>query len=150
MRYLSRVMLWSLLLAFFIVLSVPVHAPAASRRPVVGKKGMGVAVEPLATKIGAEILKKGGNAVDAAVAVGFALAVTHPSAGNIGGGGFMIIRMANGDAVAIDYREKAPIKATATMYLDENGEYARNPNITTVSLRTGEESHPFKYRNHHL
>ena len=150
MRCLSRVMLWSLLLAFFIVLSVPVHAPAASRRPVVGKKGMVVAVEPLATKIGAEILKKGGNAIDAAVAVGFALAVTHPSAGNVGGGGFMIIRMANGDAVAIDYREKAPIKGTATMYMDENGEYARNPNITNVSRRTGEESHPFKYRNHHL
>ena len=150
MRCLSRVMFWSLLLALFIVLSVPVHAPAASKRPVVGKKGMVVAVEPLATKIGAEILKKGGNAIDAAVAVGFALAVTHPSAGNVGGGGFMIIRMANGDAVAIDYREKAPIKATATMYLDENGEYARNPNITNVSRRTGEESHPYNYRNHHL
>ncbi len=149
MRCLSRVTFWSLLLALFIVLSVPVHAPAASRKPVVGKKGMVVAVEPLATKIGAEILKKGGNAIDAAVAVGFALAVTHPSAGNVGGGGFMIIRMANGDAVAIDYREKAPIKGTATMYMDENGEYARNPNITNVS-RSGKESHPFKYRNHHL
>ena len=69
-----------------------------------------------------EILRRGGNAVDAAVAVGFALAVTHPSAGNIGGGGFMVVRMADGTLAAIDYREEAPGRATRDMYLDEAGE----------------------------
>ena len=68
------------------------------------------------------MLRKGGNAIDAAVAVGFALAVVHPSAGNLGGGGFMVIRLANGELLANDHREKAPLKAHRDMYLDENGE----------------------------
>ena len=75
-----------------------------------------------ASDVGIEILQAGGNAVDAAIAVGFALAVTHPSAGNIGGGGFMVIRMEDGTTAAIDYREKAPGKASRDMYLDEQGE----------------------------
>ncbi|HEV2642237.1 MAG TPA: gamma-glutamyltransferase, partial [Candidatus Elarobacter sp.] len=75
---------------------------------------------PLASEAGVEILKKGGNAVDAAVAVGMALEVTFPYAGNIGGGGFMMIRMANGDVAALDYREVAPLAATRDMYV-ENG-----------------------------
>ena len=133
-----------------LVIHTPLQASAASKPPVVAKKGMVTAVEPLATMVGAEILKKGGNAVDAAVAVGFALAVTHPSAGNIGGGGFMVVRLANGETVAIDYREKAPIKAHAKMYLDENDELARNENIIIPDYRTGEPVHPFNYRNHHL
>ena len=146
LRPVFRISLMIMLLIFL----APLQAWAASRSPVVAKKGMVTATEPLATKVGAEILKKGGNAVDAAVAVGFALAVTHPSAGNIGGGGFMIVRLANGQAVAIDYREKAPIKAHATMYLDENGEMSRNENISIPDYRTGELVHPFNYRNHHL
>ena len=77
--------------------------------------------EPHASQAGVEILQAGGNAVDAAVAVGFALAVTHPFAGNIGGGGFMLIRMAAGDAVFIDYREEAPGSASRNMYLDGSG-----------------------------
>ena len=76
----------------------------------------------IATRVGIEILKKGGNAIDAAVAVGFILAVTFPTAGNIGGGGFMLIRMADGREAVIDYREMAPLKAHRDMYLDKNGE----------------------------
>jgi gamma-glutamyltranspeptidase/glutathione hydrolase len=74
---------------------------------------------------GASVLAQGGNAVDAAVATGFALAVTHPSAGNIGGGGFMIVRTTSGDTTAFDYREKAPLKSTRTMYLDDDGRINR-------------------------
>jgi gamma-glutamyltranspeptidase/glutathione hydrolase len=84
---------------------------------------MVVSSDSLATQVGVEILKKGGNAVDAAVAVGFALAVTYPQAGNIGGGGFMVIRMANGETVTIDFREKAPMKASENMFLDGNGNF---------------------------
>ncbi len=133
-----------------ILLSFPVtDACAASRKPVVGKKGMAVAVEPMATKIAADILKNGGNAVDAAVALGLALAVTHPSAGNIGGGGFMVIRMADGTAVAVDYREKAPGKAHARMYLDEEGNRAVNPAIS-FTRSDGSTFHPATNRIHHL
>jgi gamma-glutamyltranspeptidase/glutathione hydrolase len=84
--------------------------------------GMVVAQERHAARIGVEILDRGGNAVDAAVAVGFAMAVTYPRAGNIGGGGFMVIHRASGEDVAIDYRETAPAAATPTMFLDANGE----------------------------
>src|SRR5512139_4059233 len=88
---------------------------------VSSKNGRVVSVLVLASDIGAAILAKGGNAVDAAVATAFALAVTHPSAGNIGGGGFMIIRLPNGTATTIDYRERAPAKATSTMYVGADG-----------------------------
>ncbi len=83
--------------------------------------GMVVAEEPLAADIGLQVLKNGGNAVDAAVAVGFALAVTHSLAGNLGGGGFMLVRLANGKTTFLDFRECAPQKATRDMYLDANG-----------------------------
>src|SRR3954451_23491798 len=84
---------------------------------VPSKDGMVVCTSAPACDAGAAILAKGGNAVDAAVATAFALAVTHPSAGNIGGGGFMVVRPANGDVTTFDYREKAPGKSTRTMYL---------------------------------
>lgn len=84
-----------------------------------------VSAHPLASEVGAEILKSGGNAIDAAIAVQFALAVVYPGAGNIGGGGFMVIRQNDGSTDAIDYREKAPGKATRTMYQDEEGEVIR-------------------------
>ncbi|MEZ5344303.1 MAG: gamma-glutamyltransferase [Pyrinomonadaceae bacterium] len=93
---------------------------------VSSKTGLVVSSYPDASKVGADILRQGGNAVDAAVATAFALAVTWPSAGNIGGGGFMIVRRPNGESVAIDYREKAPLGSTQTMYLDKNGEIDRS------------------------
>ena len=87
---------------------------------------MVVAQEPLAADVGVTVLKSGGNAVDAAVAVGFALAVTYPFAGNIGGGGFMLIRLADGRSTFVDFREKAPAKATHDMYLDPSGNVTRD------------------------
>src|ERR1700675_2033838 len=92
-----------------------------ARQPVHSQHAMVVAQEPLAADVGVAVLKAGGNAVDAAVAVGFALAVTHPFAGNIGGGGFMLVRFADGRTTFIDFRERAPEKATRGMYLDGNG-----------------------------
>ena len=86
-----------------------------------GKTFMVVSESPLATKVGQQVLAHGGNAVDAAVATAFALAVTHPTAGNIGGGGFAVVRVAPGKAVALDFREVAPAAATADMYLDKTG-----------------------------
>jgi gamma-glutamyltranspeptidase/glutathione hydrolase len=96
---------------------------AASRPPVRGKQGMVSSVSEIASQIGVDVLKRGGNAVDAAVAVGLALAVVWPSAGNLGGGGFMVIRLANGKATAIDYREMGPAAAHRNVYLNEKGEY---------------------------
>jgi gamma-glutamyltranspeptidase/glutathione hydrolase len=91
------------------------------RQPVRARQGMVVTQEPIATDVGVEILKQGGNAVDAAVAVGFALAATYPFAGNIGGGGFMLIRLADGRTSFMDFREKAPASASRDMYLDAVG-----------------------------
>ncbi len=91
------------------------------KRPVSARNGMVVSTQKLASEVGVEIMKKGGNAVDAAVAVSYALAVVHPSAGNIGGGGFMVIRFPDGTSRTIDYREKAPGKADRDMYLDDKG-----------------------------
>ena len=93
----------------------------AVRQPLRARHGMVVAMESIAADVGVSVLQKGGNAVDAAVAVGFALAVTHPFAGNIGGGGFMLIRFADGRSTFIDFRERAPEKATRNMYLDPSG-----------------------------
>src|SRR5579872_6594448 len=103
------------------LLTVSATLAAASTHPVHAQHGMVVTVHQLASQVGVEILKAGGNAVDAAVATGFALAVVHPPAGNIGGGGFMLIVMADGKAHFLDYREKAPAAATRDMYLDAQG-----------------------------
>jgi gamma-glutamyltranspeptidase/glutathione hydrolase len=106
--------------AFFFLAAGAGAQPAP---PVLAKNGMVASEEARATEIGVEILRQGGNAVDAAVAVGFALAVTLPESGNLGGGGFMVIRLANGKRnVAIDYRETAPAAATREMFLNETGE----------------------------
>jgi len=88
---------------------------------ITARHGMVVSASPIASSVGVEVLRQGGNAVDAAVAVGYALAVVFPQAGNIGGGGFMVIRMAEGRTAAVDYREKAPLKAHRDMYLDSEG-----------------------------
>jgi gamma-glutamyltranspeptidase / glutathione hydrolase len=103
----------------------PLHSQKAAES-VASHSGMVVSVSGLASDIGAAILGQGGNAVDAAVATAFALAVTHPSAGNIGGGGFMIIRLPDGKATTIDYRERAPLASTATMYLKADGTIDRD------------------------
>ena len=97
-----------------------------AREPVRFKKAMVVAQEPMAADVGRAILKAGGNAVDAAVAVGFALAVTYPYAGNLGGGGFMLLRMADGRTGFIDFRERAPLSSTRNMYLDAAGNPTRD------------------------
>jgi gamma-glutamyltranspeptidase / glutathione hydrolase len=93
---------------------------------VPSKDGLVVCVSAPACDAGASVLARGGNAVDAAVATGFALAVTHPTAGNLGGGGFMIVRTPSGDVTSFNYREKAPLKSTPTMYLDKDGKIDKN------------------------
>ena len=93
-------------------------AALSARQPVHAKHAMVVTREPHATDVGVKVLQGGGNAVDAAVAVAFALAVTHPSAGNLGGGGFMLVRLADGTSAFIDFRERGPISASRNMYLD--------------------------------
>jgi gamma-glutamyltranspeptidase/glutathione hydrolase len=116
-----------------LVLSVSVSADPQTAAPapdlgVFARDGVVVSSSDLASDIGAAILARGGTAVDAAVATAFAMAVTYPTAGNIGGGGFMIVRTADGAATTFDYREKAPGKSTPTMYLDAKGEI--NPALT--------------------
>ena len=96
-------------------------AQAASVAPVVSENGMVVSAQHLATKVGVDVLKRGGNAIDAAVAVGYALAVVYPAAGNLGGGGFMTVQLADGRKTFLDFREKAPLAATANMYLNAEG-----------------------------
>ena len=109
---------------------VAVAAPAmASTQPVHAPHAIVVSVHELGSRAGVEIMKAGGNAVDAAVATGFALAVVHPQAGNLGGGGFMLIRLADGRVHFVDYREKAPQAATANMYLDAQGNVVEHASV---------------------
>jgi gamma-glutamyltranspeptidase/glutathione hydrolase len=109
--------------AAIVSVGVAAFAPAraASVAPVTAENGMVVAAQHLATQVGIEVLKRGGNAIDAAVAVGYALAVVYPAAGNLGGGGFMTIELADGRKTFLDFREMAPKGATANMYLDKDG-----------------------------
>ena len=110
-----------ILVAYLWSLVVVSAANAASARPVAAEKGMVVSAQHLATQVGVDILKRGGSAIDAAVAVGYALAVVYPAAGNLGGGGFMTIRFADGRKTFLDFREKAPHAASRDMYLDKGG-----------------------------
>ncbi len=112
--------------------SAPWPYPAKGE-PVRGSKGMVSSVSPVASRVGLDILKQGGNAVDAAIAVGLAMAVTWPEAGNLGGGGFMVARDAQGRAYALDYRETAPAAATRNMFLDAKG----NPTDASLTHRLG-------------
>ena len=112
------------LVALFACASSVVHS--ASLAPVAASHGMVVTAHQLATKVGVDVLKRGGNAVDAAVAVGYALAVVYPAAGNLGGGGFMTLQLADGRKTFIDFREKAPLRSTQTMYLKPDGTIDRS------------------------
>ena len=109
------------LLTAMLILGLLVTIAAAGHPDAVGRRGMVVSGNPIASRFGLNILRRGGNAIDAAVAVGFALAVTTPRAGNLGGGGFMVIRFSDGTATTIDFREKAPAAASRDMYLDDQG-----------------------------
>jgi len=102
------------------------QVPRASwpTEPVSAPRTMVVSASRIASEVGDRVLRNGGNAVDAAVATGFALAVTYPTAGNIGGGGFMVIRFPDGRATTIDFREKAPLAANEKMFLDSAGKYS--------------------------
>jgi gamma-glutamyltranspeptidase/glutathione hydrolase len=111
-----------ILLFFFLLFSLASYSQATIKPLVEASQGMVVTTHPAASNIGLEILKKGGNAIDAAVAVNFALAVCHPAAGNIGGGGFLVYRNAKGKAYSLDYREVAPMSGSRDMYLDSTGQ----------------------------
>lgn len=107
----------------------------AAREPVRARNGMVASTNEVASRVGVEIMKRGGNAVDAAIAVGFALAVTHPAAGNLGGGGFMMIRLKDGRTTAIDYREMAPAAAHRNIYLDKDGNLIKGEGGSLVGYR---------------
>lgn len=113
-----------------VVLAGALSGACAREWSAVSNGGMVASASPEATAAGVRVLEAGGNAVDAAIAVGFALAVSYPSAGNIGGGGFMLVRLAGGETAFIDFRERAPMRAHRDMYLDEDGEV-----IGDLSLR---------------
>lgn len=120
---------------FFVLSSMLVGSSllfAATYPPVKDRTGNGLVMSshPQATEVGQNVLDNGGNAIDAAVAVGYALGVVHPAAGNIGGGGFALIHLKDGKTVALDFREKAPLKAHRDMYLDKNGDVI--PDASTV------------------
>src|SRR5688572_9373996 len=132
------------LLIFFTLLSAPpsrLSPPtveitiAASREPVRARHGIVASTNEVASRVGVDIMKRGGNAVDAAIAVAFTLAVTHPAAGNLGGGGFMMIRLKNGKTTAIDYREMAPAAAHRNVYLDKNGNLIEGEGGSLIGYR---------------
>jgi gamma-glutamyltranspeptidase/glutathione hydrolase len=119
-----------------LLLVVALNVPAnIAREPVRARHGMVASTNEVASRVGVEIMKRGGNAVDAAIAVAFALQVTHPAAGNLGGGGFMMIRLKDGRATAIDYREMAPAAAHRDVYLDKNGNLIEGEGGSLVGYR---------------
>src|SRR5215213_3083539 len=137
MRSISFRSMISLLIVQAFILQFALAPPvlAVAPEPARGKHAMVASQHPLASQVGVEILKKGGNAVDAAIAVGLALAVVYPEAGNIGGGGFMLIRRTDGQAFGIDYREMAPGAATRDMYVDKEGKLIEGEGSSTIGYR---------------
>ena len=120
----------SLIIIFFLILNNPIFTYTVS--DAFGQNGLVVSSKKEASEVGVDILKKGGNAVDAAVGVAFALSVTHPSAGNLGGGGFMVIRLADGTVTTIDFREKAPMNSSKDMFLDSEGNVVKGSSWSTA------------------
>jgi len=121
-----------LVVLLVVTLNVPV---SLAREPVRARHGMVASTNEVASQVGVDIMKRGGNAVDAAIAVAFALQVTHPAAGNLGGGGFMMIRLKDGRTTAIDYREMAPAAAHRNVYLDKNGNLIEGEGGSLVGYR---------------
>src|SRR6202048_535003 len=124
---------WVPALCAFYVSVAPVCLAGGGMHPEHAQHAMVVSMHQLASQAGVQVMKEGGNAVDAAVATGFALAVVHPGAGNIGGGGFMLIRKNSGEAHFLDYRETAPSRATANMFQDEKGNVI--PNLSLIGFK---------------
>lgn len=135
MNHTKRISSCLLLVVLITFVIIPIQTNAAWGEPVRAKNAMVASQHELASKIGADIMKQGGNAVDAAVAVAFALAVVYPEAGNIGGGGFMVIRFADGKSFAIDYREMAPKAATRDVFVDKDGNLIRGEGSSTLGYR---------------
>ncbi|MEN9828035.1 MAG: Gamma-glutamyltransferase, partial [Bacteroidota bacterium] len=128
--------MYSSIFALTILLSSFLCMNSAFAHSAKAKRGMVVSVSPIASKVGLAILKKGGNAIDAAVATGFALAVTYPGAGNIGGGGFLVAQLNGNQSIGYDFREKAPKKAKSDMFLDAKGN-VMNDKIREGALASG-------------
>ncbi len=132
-----------------VLLVLAAAVPGWCAQPVRARNGMVVTREPHATEVGIKILEAGGNAVDAAIAVGFALAVTHPSAGNLGGGGFMLMRLADGRTTFLDFRERAPAAASRNMYLDAAGKATRDSIIGYRASGVPGTVRGFEYASQH-
>ena len=124
---------WTFFVCVFLASSGLLATAGDMVTPTRAAKAMVATVHPEASRVGVTIMQQGGNAIDSAVAIGFALTVVYPQAGNIGGGGFLLFRRPGGDAHFLDYREKAPAKATATMYLDHGGNVV--PNMSTLGYK---------------
>ena len=135
-KFFPRALAFQLIAALmFSMLTIAKPARAADAGPVRGLHAMVASQHPLASEIGIGIIKRGGNAVDAAIAVGLALAVVYPEAGNIGGGGFMLIRKKDGTSKVIDYREMAPAAASHDIFLDKNGKLIQGEGSSTIGYR---------------
>ena len=138
MRRSLRFLFLIVLIAAFVCAPGPRPVPvarAATREPARGKHGMVASQSKLASEIGVDVMRRGGNAVDAAVAVALAMAVTYPEAGNIGGGGFMLLRFKDGRSTAIDYREMGPAASSRNVYLDAGGKLVKGEGSSTVGYR---------------
>ncbi|MBX7053556.1 MAG: gamma-glutamyltransferase [Pyrinomonadaceae bacterium] len=131
-RFVSTILVLAIVFTSFVGTQ---RVSAAWPEPVRGRHAMVASQHELASRIGAEIMKKGGNAVDAAIAVGLALAVVYPEAGNIGGGGFMLIRKADGSSYALDYREMAPAAASRDIFVDKDGKLINGEGSSTIGYR---------------
>src|SRR5882672_4588971 len=129
MKSISKSLIFKMLVIGLTVAVTGLTVQAGGLRPVHARHALVVSVHEEGSKAGAAVMQQGGNAVDAAVATGFALAVVHPAAGNIGGGGFMMVRMADGQTHFLDYREKAPKAAGRDMYLDAQGNVIPNASL---------------------